>query len=168
MGGNDDTKSMDTSRVSERDGSRRPAGPANPGSQRLAAFHYRNFTLFWLSQVGTNIGSWMQQLATGWLVLQLTNSPASLGVNALLQGVPIIVFALIGGVVADRFDRFRLTIASQIAYIIPDATLALLVINGSIRVEHVYIYSFVSAAISGLSNPARQSLVASLVPRPAL
>src|SRR4051794_26011556 len=98
----------------------RGAAPAVERGRRMAALHHRNFTLYWLSQIASNIGSWMQQVATGWLVLELTNSPASLGLNALLQGVPLIVFALIGGVVADRFDRFRLMVGSQILYMIPD------------------------------------------------
>ncbi|MBV8085042.1 MAG: MFS transporter [Chloroflexi bacterium] len=136
--------------------------------QRVAALHYRDFTLYWLSQISSNIGSWMQQVATGWLVLQLTNSPAYLGLNALLQGLPLIIFALVGGVIADRFDRFRLMVGSQIAYMVPDAALAWLVTTGTVRVEHVFAYSLITAAISGLTNPARQSLVPSLVPRSAL
>jgi MFS family permease len=149
---------------------RRAAEPAPPSGrgQRLAAFHHRNFTLYWLSQVATNIGSWMQQVATGWLVLELTNSPAALGFNALLQGLPLIGFGLIGGVVADRFDRYRMMLATGIAQLIPDVMLATLVLTGDIRPEHVYVYSLTSAAISGVGNPARQSLVPSLVPRPAL
>ncbi|MEA2640963.1 MAG: hypothetical protein QOF51_2357 [Chloroflexota bacterium] len=138
------------------------------GARRLEAFHHRNFTLFWLGNVGGNIGGWMQQVATGWLVLELTNSPAFLGLNALLQGVPLIVFALVGGVVADRFDRYRLIIVAQIATIIPDAVLAWLVMTGNVRVEHVFVYSVVTAMIGGLTNPSRQSFVPSLVPREAL
>jgi MFS family permease len=136
--------------------------------QRLAAFHHRNFTLYWLSQVATNVGSWMQQVATGWLVLDLTDSPAALGFNALLQGLPLIVFGLVGGVIADRFDRYRLQVVTGLAQLIPDVALAVLVMSGGIRPEHVYVYSLLSACLSGLGNPARQSFVPSLVPRSAL
>ena len=66
------------------------------GARRLEAFHHRNFTLYWLGNIGGNIGGWMQQVATGWLVLELTNSPAYLGFNAVFQAFPILLFALVG------------------------------------------------------------------------
>jgi MFS family permease len=135
---------------------------------RLAAFHYRNYTLFWVSQVASNVGSWMQIVASGWLVLQITDSPASLGYNAAFQGAPILVFALIGGLVADRFDRYKLTVWAQVVQIVPDAVLAWLVMSGGVRVEHVFAYSFITATINGLSTPARQAFVPSLVPKEAL
>lgn len=137
-------------------------------SSGLAAFHYRNYTLFWISQATTNIGTWMQQVATGWLVLQITNSPAYLGYNAAFQAAPIIILGLIGGFIADKFDRYRLTLAAYIVQIIPDAALAWLVMSGNVRVEHVFAYSVVTACINGLSTPARQAFVPSLVPREAL
>jgi MFS family permease len=143
-------------------------GVSSSGGQRLAALHHKDFTLFWLSQISSNVGSWMQQVATGWLVLELTDSPAFLGLNALLQGLPLIIFALVGGVIADRFDRYKLVVVAQIAYLVPDVILAGLVTTGHVQVEHVFIYSSVTAVISGLSNPSRQSFVSSLVPREAL
>ena len=137
-------------------------------SSGLAAFRYPNYTWYWLSQVTTNIGTWMQQVATGWLVLQITNSPAYLGFNAAFQAVPILVFALVGGVVADRLNRYRLVVWAYFVQIIPDAALAWLVISGQVRVEHVFAYSLVTATINGLSTPARQAFVPSLVPKEAL
>ncbi len=137
-------------------------------SSGLGAFQYPNYTWYWVSQVTTNIGTWMQQVATGWLVLQITDSPAFLGYNAAFQAVPILVFALIGGVVADRFNRYHLMTASYVVQILPDAALAWLVISGNIRVEHVFAYSVVTATINGLSTPARQALLPQLVPREAL
>lgn len=143
-----------------------PAGPAR--STGLAAFRYPNYTWYWVSQVTTNVGTWMMQVASGWLVLQITNSPASLGFNAAFQAGPILLFALAGGAIADRIDRHRLMVTSYIVQIVPDAILAWLVMSGNIRVEHVYIYSLVSATINGLSTPARQALVPRLVPREVL
>ena len=70
---------------------------------QLGAFRYRNFRFYWLSQVVANVTSWMELLATGWLVLQLTNSPVLLGVNAFIQAIPILAFALLGGTIADRY-----------------------------------------------------------------
>src|SRR5215211_3426069 len=74
---------------------------------RFAAFGYPNFTLYWGGQAFGNVAAWMQIVATGWLVLELTDSPAYLGLNAALQALPIFVFSLFGGVIADRFDRHR-------------------------------------------------------------
>jgi MFS family permease len=136
-----------------------------PRSSALGAFRYPNFTWYWVSQVTTNVGTWMQQVATGWLVLELTGSPALLGLNAVVQAGPILAFALVGGLIADRFDRYRLTVASYVIQIVPDAVLAWLVMSENIRVEHVFIYSLVSATINGFSTPGRNAFVPSLVPK---
>src|SRR6476646_319321 len=77
-----------------------------PAGQRLAAFQYPNYRLYWAGQLATNVGSWMQIVATGWLVLELTDSPAYLGLNGVLLAAPILVLSLAGGVVADRVDRY--------------------------------------------------------------
>jgi MFS family permease len=118
--------------------------------------------------VVANVTSWMQLLATGWLVLELTNSPALLGVNAFIQAIPILAFALLGGTVADRYDRSKLIRVVTAIQIIPDAVLAALVWTGTVRVEHIFIYSFVSTTISSFSNPARNAWLPSLVPQSAL
>lgn len=110
----------------------------------------------------------MQVVATGWLVLVLTNSAADLGINATLQGLPILACAFIGGVVADRLDRYWTVVGAQVVNIIPDGILAYLVATGQIRVEHLYAYAVVNGLINGLANPARQAIVPSLVPKEAL
>jgi MFS family permease len=143
-----------------------PAGGAQSG--RLGAFHYPSYVLYWISSLANNTGSWMQITATGWLVLQISNSASSLGVTVALQGLPALVFALMGGVFADRFDRYRLLVGSQAANIIPDAALAILVATNQVRVEHLYVYSLVSGVISGITSPARRSLVPHFVEREAL
>src|SRR5215212_4947804 len=139
-----------------------------PASQRLAAFRFPNYRLYWAGQLATNVGSWMQIVATGWLVLELTDSPAYLGLNGAFLAVPILVFSLVGGVVADRVDRYRLMIGAQIAKLVPDVVLAVLVGTGTVQVWQVFAYSLIGATIRGLTTPARQAFVPSLVPRPAL
>jgi MFS family permease len=113
----------------------------------------------------TNVGSWMQVIATGWLVLQLSNSAGDLGISAALMGIPILVFALVGGVIADRMNRYWLATGAQFLLIVPDAALALLVGTNTVTVEHVFIYSLLNGIINGMANPARQALVPSLVPK---
>jgi MFS family permease len=134
----------------------------------FAAFHYRHYVLFWIGQLVTNVGSWMQTVATGWLVVQLTNSPALLGVNAAFMALPIVIFSLLGGVIADRVDRYRLMVLTGIAQVVPDVILAVLVATGAVQVWHVFVYSLVWGSLKGLNFPARQAFVPGLVPQPAI
>jgi MFS family permease len=73
----------------------------------LSAFRYRDFRVQWLGACTSSIGTWMQIVAQNWLVLSLTHSPLFLGLDAFLQQLPIILFSLVGGVLADRHDRRR-------------------------------------------------------------
>ncbi|HEY7067392.1 MAG TPA: MFS transporter [Chloroflexota bacterium] len=130
----------------------------------LGAFQYRNYVLFWIGQLVTNVGSWMQTVATGWLVVQLTNSSATLGINAALMALPIIIFSMVGGVVADRIDRYRMMVLTGILQTIPDVMLAVLVGTGTVQVWHVFVYSLVWGSLKGLNFPARQAFVPGLVP----
>ena len=79
----------------------------------LAAFTYRDFRVQWFGACTSSIGTWMQIVAQNWLVLSLTHSAFFLGLDAFLQQLPIILFSLVGGVLADRRDRRRTLIASQ-------------------------------------------------------
>jgi MFS family permease len=146
-----------------------PSPPdASPPAPRFAAFGYRDFGLYWGGQALGNVAAWMQIVATGWLVLELTDSPAYLGLNAALQALPIFVFSLFGGVIADRFDRHRWITWAQALAIVPDAALTVLVVTGLVRVEYVFAHSLISMTVQGLANPARHAFVAHLVPKEAL
>src|SRR3990170_2971280 len=92
----------------------------------LAAFTYRDFRVQWFGACTSSIGTWMQIVAQNWLVLSLTNSPFYLGLDAFLQQLPIILFTLIGGVLADRYDRRRTLIGSQYIQMATSAALAIL------------------------------------------
>ena len=85
---------------------------------RFAALQHRNFTLLWSGLIVSNVGTWMQNVAQGWLVLQLTNSPVWLGFLGLSFALPMIFLPLVGGVVADHVDRIRLL------YFTPDRSAA--------------------------------------------
>src|SRR4029453_12534858 len=88
---------------------------ANPQSVgRLAAFRYGDFRLFWFSLFISNIGTWMQMTATNWLLYQLTNSPLQLGLNGVFPAVPAIAPGWISGPLADRYDRKRLLLWTQV------------------------------------------------------
>ena len=77
------------------------------------AFQYRDFRLMWMGACTSSIGTWMQIAAQSWLVLKLSNSPFLLGLDAFLGGIPIFLFSLIGGVVADRIERRKVLLVSQ-------------------------------------------------------
>ena len=78
------------------------------------AFEYRDFRLLWFGACTSSIGTWMQTVAQNWLVLEMTNSPFLLGLDSFLGQIPIFLFSLIGGVVADRADRRKLLVGSQL------------------------------------------------------
>jgi MFS family permease len=93
---------------------------------RLAAFRYRDFRLFWLSLFVSNVGTWMQMTATNWLLYQLTDSPFQLGLNGIFRAVPAIFLGLISGTFADRYDRKRLLLWTQLALALLSLGLAIL------------------------------------------
>jgi MFS family permease len=135
---------------------------------RLAAFRYRDFRLFWLSLFVSNVGTWMQMTATNWLLYQLTDSAFQLGLNGLFRAVPAIFLGLISGTFADRYDRKRLLLLTQVALALLTLGLAILDSSGSIQAWQIYAFTFISAAVGSFDGPARQALFPSLVPRSVL
>jgi MFS family permease len=135
---------------------------------RLAAFRYRDFRLFWLSLFISNVGTWMQMTATNWLLYQLTDSPFQLGLNGIFRAVPAIFLGLISGTFADRYDRKRLLLLTQVALALLTLGLAILDSSGSIQAWQIYAFTFISAAVGSFDGPARQALFPSLVPRSVL
>jgi MFS family permease len=132
-------------------------------SRTLAAFRYRDFRVLWFGACTSSIGTWMQSLAANWLVLALTGSATYLGLDAFLQQLPIMLFTLIGGVLADRLDRRRTLLLSQYVQTATAATLAVLVFSGTIQIWHILILSFVTGCAQAFGGPAYQSLIPSLV-----
>jgi predicted MFS family arabinose efflux permease len=129
----------------------------------LAAFTYRDFRVQWIGACTSSIGTWMQIVAQNWLVLSLTNSPFFLGLDAFLQQLPIILFTLIGGVFADRYDRRRTLLTSQYIQMATSGTLAVLMYFQIVRIWHILLLSFVTGLAQSFGGPAYQSLIPSLV-----
>jgi MFS family permease len=141
----------------------------NPESVgRLAALRYRDFRLFWLSLFISNVGTWMQMTATNWLLYQLTSSPMQLGLNGLFRAVPAIALGLISGTFADRYDRKRLLLWTQIILGLITLGVGVLDQSGQIQAWHIYLFTFISASVGSFDGPARQALFPSLVPRAVL
>jgi MFS family permease len=137
-------------------------------SGRLVAFRYRDFRLFWISLFISNIGTWMQMTATNWLLYELTNSPVQLGLNGVFRAVPSIGLGLVSGTFADRYDRKRLLLWTQLVLGLVTFLLAMLDHSGHIQPWHIYSFTFVSATVGSFDGPARQALFPSLIPRSVL
>jgi MFS family permease len=140
------------------------SGDPSGGLRRmLVAFTYRDFRVLWFGACTSSIGTWMQSLAANWLVLALTGSATYLGLDAFLQQLPIMLFTLLGGVLADRLDRRRTLLMSQYVQTATAAVLALLVYFGYVRIWHILALSFVTGCAQAFGGPAYQSLIPSLV-----
>jgi MFS family permease len=131
----------------------------------LAAFTYRDFRLLWLGAFTSTVGTWMQKVAQSWLILDLTQSSFYLGLDDFMGQLPIVLFTLIGGVIADRQDRRRLLIGSQYVQMATAFTLAALVYWGRINIASILALSFITGLAQAFGGPAYQSLVPSLVER---
>ncbi len=139
-------------------------GTASAGA-RFSALQYRNFRLVWTGQIVSNVGTWMQNVATGWLVLQLKNSPLWLGLLGLSFALPMIALPLVGGAVVDRVDRVRLLFFTQTCQMLNALALALATWLGLVTVWHILAASFIGATLLAFDNPARNALIPDLVPR---
>lgn len=118
-----------------------------------------------MGQTVSQVGSWMQMTAQGWLVLQLSKSPFEVGLVTALQFTPAMLLSLFGGAIADRVDRHKMLFATQCAAALQALLFALLVSSDSIQISHVFGLAFLLGLINAFDNPTRQSFVPSLVPR---
>ena len=132
-------------------------------SRTFKAFQYRDFRLLWAGACTSSIGTWMQEIAQNWLVLEMTNSPFLLGLDAFLGDIPIFLFSLVGGVIADRMDRRKLLLISQLIQMTSALTLATLIATHHIKVWHILVSSFVVGTAQSFGGPAYSALVPSLV-----
>lgn len=129
------------------------------------ALQVRNYRLFWIGQLISQTGSWMQRTAQDWLVLELTRSPFALGLVTALQFLPVLLLSLVGGVLTDRWPKHRLVIITQVAALIQAALFATLVITGAIQLWQVYVLALIQGIITAIDNPVRQTFVVELVGR---
>ncbi|MBN3951352.1 MAG: MFS transporter [Nostoc sp. NMS7] len=129
----------------------------------LPALKSKNYQLFFAGQGISLIGTWMTQLATIWLVYDLTKSPLMLGVVGFSSQIPSFFLAPFGGVFVDRFSRYRTLISTQVLAMIQSLTLAVLALTGVIEVWHIIVLSLFQGFINALDAPARQAFVPELV-----
>ena len=139
------------------------APPPGVFRKTFQAFHYRNFRLMWSGAFTSTTGSFVQEVAQSWLVYQLTNDPLLLGLVIFLNNAPILMFSLLGGVAADRMDRRKLLIVSQIVQMSSAAALAALIWIGHIEIWHILAAAFVTGTGQAFGGPAYQALIPSLI-----
>jgi MFS family permease len=140
--------------------------PASGALGRIAsALTYRDFRVLWFGAFLSTIGTWMQKVAQNWLVLTITGTSSAffLGLDSFLGELPILLLTVVGGVVADRYDRRRLLLMSQYIQMGAAFTLAALVFSGQVHIWHVLTLSVITGLAQAFGGPAYQSLLPSLV-----
>ncbi|PYV15441.1 MAG: MFS transporter [Acidobacteria bacterium] len=125
----------------------------------------RDFALFWGGNFLSNIGTWMQNLALGWMILLMTNSPFLLGLNGFLSQAPSLFLSLPGGAIADRLSRRKLMLYTQTSMMLLALILAVLTSFKAIRISEILVISLLTGLASALNNPAYQALFPDLVER---
>lgn len=133
--------------------------------QTFKAFTYRDFRLMWAGAFTSSVGTWMQEVAQNWLILTMTGSAFLLGLDAFLGDAPFLLFSLFGGVLADRLDRRRILLGSQVVQMSSAALLVVLLLSGWVRVWMILTLSFVVGFAQSFGGPAYQALVPTLVDR---
>ena len=131
----------------------------------VPAFAHRDFSRLWRANLGTTMAFWMQSIAQGWLVIQLTDSPFVLGLLAFFRAIPMLILSPFGGVLADRFNRIRLLLGAQVLMGASGLAVGILVAIDVIEVWHLALAGITIGASFALSVPARNALVSDLVPR---
>ena len=133
-------------------------------SRTFSSLRIRNYRLFAGGQLVSLTGTWMQRVGQDWLVLRLThNSGTAIGITTGLQFLPILLFGMQGGVIADRFSKRKLLIATQVSMGLLALGLGLLDLSGAVTLYDVYIFAFVLGLATAVDNPTRQSFVSELV-----
>ncbi|HUO28198.1 MAG TPA: MFS transporter [Bryobacteraceae bacterium] len=134
-------------------------------SRVFKAFHYRDFRLQWCGACTSSIGTWMQIVAQSWLVLSISGSAFMLGLDGFLAQAPVVLFSLIGGVIADRIDRRRVLVGSQYVQMASALILTVLIAFKVIKVWHILSLSFLVGCAQAFGGPAYQALIPMLVER---
>lgn len=155
---------MDSKPTSER--RRRSEVVFTAAASGFKALRVRNYRLFWIGQLISLTGTWMQTTAQAWLVLKLTNdSPFALGVVITLQFIPVMLFALFGGVLADRLPKRDALVVTQTLLIVQAFVFGILVATGAIQLWQVYVLAVTQGLITAVDNPLRQAFIYEMVGR---
>jgi MFS family permease len=131
----------------------------------IRALKHRNFQLFFSGQLISLIGTWMQTVAQSWLVYEKTGSSFKLGAVGFASQIPVFLIAPIGGMVADRVNRQRVVIATQVASMILAFVLAALTLTNTVQVWHIFVLASLLGVVNAFDIPGRQSFLVDMVGR---
>ncbi|MDQ4100443.1 MAG: MFS transporter [Chloroflexota bacterium] len=141
---------------------------SDPPRRAYRSLRHRDFRLLWFADAVSMLGTQMQRVAIGWQVYELTGDPLQLGLLGLTRFLPVLLFGLVGGVIADQRDR-RLTLLASITVLaLSSVILSLTTWTGAASMPLIYGITFFSAAVSAVAGPSRQALFPALVPRAEL
>ncbi len=144
-----------------------PALPAPPGTP-MSPLAIRDFRVYWLGQAVSLVGMWTQMVAQGWILTEVMHvSTATFGWMSVVGSIPMMLLSMPGGVVADRFDRRKILIISQLLFAALAFTYAALVYSDQLTLVHMFTLAAIAGVIMSFDFPAQQALVPQLVP-PAL
>jgi MFS family permease len=133
------------------------------GDNTFSSLKTRNYRLYYIGQVISTSGTFMQSVAQAWLVLELSHSGTVLGTVTALQYLPVLFLSPVGGVIADRFSKRKLLFLTQSAFGIIAILLGVLVLTGAVRIWMVEVFALCFGLINTLDNPTRQSFVVEMV-----
>ncbi len=140
-----------------------------PGGGRFrrgfTAMAHRNYRLYLSGQIVSLVGTWMQSVSQPWLVLLLGGSPIQLGIVLALQFTPPMLFAPLGGVLADRVDKRKVLMGTQFTAMIQAGILFVLTLTGVVQIWHIFLLALMLGMVSAVEMPVRQAFAAELVPR---
>jgi len=146
-------------------------GPLPGAPIRIGAFdalQFREFRLLWMGQLTTALGQWMDQVARGWLLYELTGSPFHLGLVGVTRILPLLLLSPVSGTMADRYGRKTQLIVAQSINALVNALLGILIIQGGVHPWHVYATGLVASTVQVFQVPPRHAMVPETVPRPYL
>ncbi|MCM8764406.1 MAG: MFS transporter, partial [Candidatus Omnitrophica bacterium] len=129
----------------------------------MRALQNRNYRLFFFGNGLSLVGTWMQTVTVGWLVYKLSHSSYILGITGAFGTLPVLLFSLFGGYIADRINRYKIILVTQSFAMIQAFIMALLTLSGNIRVTHIMVLSFMLGTINAFDIPARQSFIVNIV-----
>jgi MFS family permease len=132
-------------------------------SRLVRALQHRNYRLFFAGQSVSLVGTWVTRIATSWLVYRLTGSELLLGLTGFAGQIPLLLLAPFAGVLADRWNRHRILVITQVLSALQSLALAVLALSGRITVTHVILLQIAQGIINSFDTPARQAFVVEMV-----
>jgi MFS family permease len=145
-----------------------PGGRPRGGTRIFDALQFREFRLLWLGRTGSSVSFWMEQVASSWLMYQLTNSPLQLGLVQAIRAIPLLVLSPLAGSFADRYGRKTQLIAAQLVNALGATVLGILILAGLVEPWHLYAAGLVTAVAQVFQHPAQLAMIPETVDRARL